>query len=85
MLQDNEKRLLELIMQIESAIQIQQSIGDWIDEKSAQRLTGLKKSSLFNLRKSGKIRFSRLTERKVFYSKSDLEKLLNDNEKSILK
>ena len=58
-----------------------ESINDWIDEESAKRITGLGKSTLYVLRKSGRLTYSRLTKRKLFYRISDLSRLLDENEK----
>jgi hypothetical protein len=55
-------------------------IGDWISEKSAMRLTGLSRTSLFRLRNANKLTSSKLKEKRIFYRKSDLERLLNKNE-----
>jgi len=79
------KALTERLKSIESKIGFSQeleSINDWIDEESAKRITGLGKSTLYALRKSGKLTFSRLSKRKLFYRISDLERLLDENEKA---
>ncbi len=80
---------LEIIMDklnaIESRISFSkenESINDWIDEESTKRITGLGKSTLYKLRKKGKLTFSRLSKRKLFYRISDLEKLLDENERA---
>ena len=78
------KALAERLKSIESKIGFSQeveSINDWIDEESAKRITGLGKSTLYTLRKSGKLTFSRLNKRKLFYRISDLSRLLDENEK----
>jgi len=79
------KALTDRLKSIESKIGFSQeleSINDWIDEESAKRITGLGKSTLYALRKSGKLTFSRLSKRKLFYRISDLERLLDENEKA---
>lgn len=79
------KALTERLKSIESKTGFSQeleSINDWIDEESAKRITGLGKSTLYALRKSGKLTFSRLSKRKLFYRISDLERLLDENEKA---
>lgn len=65
---------------LEEILLSNQSVGDWIDEETAKRLTGLGKSTLYKLRKEGKITSSRLSKRKVFYRLSDLSRLLDENE-----
>ncbi len=53
-------------------------IEDWVPEAYAQKLLGLKKTSLWALRKKGKIIYSKVGS-KIFYSKNSIEKLLNRN------
>lgn len=79
------KALTDRLKSLESKIEFSQeleSINDWIDEESAKRITGLGKSTLYALRKSGKLTFSRLNKRKLFYRISDLSRLLDENEKA---
>jgi len=82
--QEMHKRLLaveELLLEIKETMETNKELDDWIDERSTQQITGLKKSTLYKLRKLGKITSSRLGKPKVFYRKSDITKLLNENEK----
>lgn len=53
-------------------------LQDWIDEKQAQTLLGLKTTTLWALRKTGKLTFSRLGN-KIFYSLESINTLLNKN------
>lgn len=80
-LQMLEDRLKSIESKIEFSNELE-SINDWIDEESAKRITGLGKSTLYALRKSGKLTFSRLGKRKLFYRISDLSRLLDENEKA---
>ena len=80
-LQMLEDRLKSIESKIAFSNEIE-SINDWIDEESAKRITGLGKSTLYALRKSGKLTFSRLGKRKLFYRISDLSRLLDENEKA---
>jgi len=57
------------------------SLGDWIPEHLAIELSGLKKSSLFEMRKAGRLKYSTISGKGVFYRKSEFEKILNTNEK----
>jgi hypothetical protein len=57
-----------------------EAIGDWLPEIVVMRLTGLSRSTLFRLRNECLLTSSTLKSKKVFYRKSDLEKLLNKNE-----
>ncbi len=76
-----EKKIDELYVIIEKVIAEKQSIGDWMNEKLTMNITGLGKTKLYELRNTGKVRSSSLTERKLFYRRSDLERLLNKNQK----
>lgn len=76
-----EKKIDELYAIIEKFIAEKQSIGDWMNEKLTMNITGLGKTKLYELRNTGKVRSSSLTERKLFYRRSDLERLLNKNQK----
>lgn len=55
------------------------SIGDWIEEKHLQRLTGISNSSLYRLRKSGSVLFSTITPRLIMYNKKSLIKFIEKN------
>lgn len=76
-----ERKIDELVKMINVLIEEKQSIGDWINEKQAMILTGLGKTSLTELRNGGKVRSSTLTDRKIFFRRSDFEKLLENNQK----
>jgi hypothetical protein len=54
-------------------------IEDWIPEKEAQTLLGLKATSLWALRKQGQLKSSKIGS-KTFYSLKSIEKLLNKNQ-----
>ncbi len=55
------------------------SVDDWISEKEAQKLTGLKTTSLWALRKQKRIMYSKIG-RKTFYSLRSIKKLLDKNQ-----
>ena len=76
-----EKKIDELTTTILKFISEKQAIGDWLSEELTIQLTGLCKSKLYELRNDGKVRSSNLTERKIFYRRSDFEQLLNKNQK----
>ena len=57
-------------------------VQDWVDEETVKRITGLSKSTLYNLRRAGKLTSSKLSGRKLFYRISDLSRLLDHNEKA---
>ncbi|MBK7310345.1 MAG: hypothetical protein IPI93_06025 [Sphingobacteriaceae bacterium] len=54
-------------------------MDDWIPESFAQKLLGLKTTSLWALRKKRKITSSKIGA-KIFYSVKSIEKLLNKNQ-----
>ena len=54
-------------------------IGDWISEQETQEILGLKKTSLWYLRKTKKLTYSKVGA-KIFYSLKSIEKLLNKNQ-----
>jgi hypothetical protein len=54
-------------------------MNDWIPEKEAQKLLGLKETSMWALRKTRKIAFSKIGA-KTFYSLKSIEKLLSKNQ-----
>lgn len=56
------------------------SIGDWVDEKTIKRITGLGKTTLYQLRKENKISYSTIAGKSVFYRISDFENILRQNE-----
>lgn len=76
-----EKKIDELTILVTKLLNEKQSIGDWVSEEQAVKLSGLCKSKLYELRNKGKVRSSSLTERKIFYRRSDFEKLLEANQK----
>ena len=56
-------------------------LEDWVDLKTAMKITGLSKSTLYHLRKQNKISQSSITGKDVFLRRSDLVSLLNEREK----
>lgn len=76
-----EIKIDELTAIIMKLVSDKQSLGEWINEEHAMQLTGLGKSKLYDLRNSGKVRCSTLTDRKIFYKRKDFERLLNENQK----
>ena len=65
---------------IEGHLQNGPQLQDWIDEKKAQALLGLKTTKLWALRKTGELRHSRIGN-KVFYSVNSINELLHKNAK----
>jgi len=56
-------------------------LEDWVDLNTAMQMTGLKKSTLYKMRKENKISHSSISGKHVFLRKSDLVSLLNEHEK----
>lgn len=57
-------------------------LDDWVDLKTAMQISGLKKSTLYKLRKQHKISHSSIAGKHVFLRRSDLVTLLNEHEKT---
>jgi hypothetical protein len=56
------------------------AIAEWLTEKEVQGFLGKKTTSLWSLRKKCQLTFTKIGS-KVFYSKADILKLLEDNKK----
>lgn len=72
------ERLLYLMEEIQNE---RISMGDWVSEEQIKKITGLGKTTLYNLRTSGVVSSSTISGKGVFYRRSDFERLLNENEK----
>ncbi|MGP8216405.1 MAG: helix-turn-helix transcriptional regulator [Bacteroidia bacterium] len=55
----------------------------YVTEERAKEITGLSKSTLYKLRKAGRVASSSFGGRDVYYKSSDLETLLKENEKHL--
>ena len=76
-----ENKIDELTGIITEFLNEKQSIGDWITKEQALKLTGLGSTTLDQLKAEGKVRSSALTDRKIFFRRSDFERLLEMNQK----
>lgn len=80
-----QKKFDELNEKVDQLLQLYKSSGnsakltDWIPEKEAQQLLGLKETSMWSLRKSRKIISSKIGS-KTFYSLKSVERLLHKNQ-----
>jgi hypothetical protein len=81
-----EKKLEFLLDKIEAVLEFSRKAaantvrtGDWISEGEAQKLLGLKETSLWSLRKRKQIASSKIGS-KTFYSIKSIEKLLSKNQ-----
>jgi hypothetical protein len=81
-----EEKIAEMQVKVDAIYKMllaDKSLGDWIIEARAIELSGLSKSTLFVLRKAGKLTSSTISGKGVFYRRSDFERMLNDNEKNM--
>ncbi|MBL7889709.1 MAG: hypothetical protein JNL24_09155 [Bacteroidia bacterium] len=83
-----QQRLAMIEMQMKEAISLlnammneRNAIGEWVDEETAMRVTGLSKSSLYELRKANRISYSTISGRPKHYRLKDFENILNENER----
>jgi predicted DNA-binding transcriptional regulator AlpA len=58
------------------------SIGDWLPEREVLRITGLGRTTLYNLRNDGKISSSTISGKGLWYRMTDIEKIINANEQN---
>lgn len=79
-LEDLEAKIQSICDSLEQGIRTPPKINGWISESEAQSLLGLKATSLWALRKSKQLRFSKVGA-KIFYCLDSIEKLLKKNEK----
>ncbi len=70
-------RILELLAEERDS---NQSLGGYITEPEASRLLGRKTTWFWNLRKIGKLSFTKVGN-KIFYNKADIIALLDSNRK----
>jgi len=76
------KDLKNLVLDLTSYLQEEQDnmlLGDWVSSKRIMKLTGLSTSSLYRLRKTGKVRSSFIVGKGMFYMSIDFKKLLDAN------
>lgn len=76
-----EESLRELKKLIATLNTESNSIGDWLTEEEVLRITKLGKTTLYNLRRAGQLTQSTISGKNVYYRKSELERILNTNEK----
>lgn len=76
-----EKKIDDLTDLVKKLSLDDRGVGDWLSQEDALNLTGLGKTKLYELRKDGRIRSSHLEGKAVFYRRSDIEALLNQNQK----
>lgn len=80
-----QKHFEELSKKVDMLVELSKDAGkvikmtDWITELEAQKLLGLKETSMWALRKKKQIVFSKVGA-KTFYSLKSIEKLLDKNQ-----
>ncbi|MBP9068395.1 MAG: helix-turn-helix domain-containing protein [Bacteroidia bacterium] len=80
-----QKKFEELEQKVDLLIQLGKEAGkvvklnDWISEQEAQKLLGLKETSMWALRKKKRVVSSKIGG-KIFYSLRSIEKLLDKNQ-----
>ena len=58
-----------------------QHLDDWIPEKEVKKLLGLSTTSLWKLRKEGKLEFSKPNNSTVYYSKESIQNWIESRRK----
>ena len=53
----------------------------WIFEEEAMRMLGVKKTTLWDLRTKGKIRFSQPSKKRIFYDRESIEAYIEKHAK----
>jgi hypothetical protein len=72
---DRQAKFLDLLSKLNYKDDI---IGDYISEKEAKKILGRKTTWFWNLRKNGKLPYSKVGN-KVFYSKATILKFIEGN------
>jgi hypothetical protein len=75
-----EMQMKEVLSLLNALVVERNTIGEWIDEESVMRITGLSKSSLYELRRANRITSSTISGRAVYYKLKDFENILIKNE-----
>lgn len=79
---ENLKRidhLTEKIEALEKAIKGNKEKSDWLDPQEALELLKVSPRTLQNLRDQGKIGFTRLGRKLIYYSRASVERILKEN------
>ena len=67
---------------LEKMITTDTKIDDWITEKEAMRISGLSRTTLSRLRKTGELTSSSIAGKHLYYRYSDFKKILDRNEEN---
>ena len=75
-----EEKVDHLQATIAQLLEAKQTIGDWISEEATMKLIGLSRTALWKLRQEKNLLGVPIAEKKKFYRKSSIERLLDENE-----
>ncbi len=77
---NQQERILQILT---SMADQKETIGDYISESDAKKMLGRNTTWFWNLRKTGKLPFTKVGN-KVFYSKADIFRFLEGNKFKVL-
>jgi hypothetical protein len=77
-LKENQERIIDMLGSFKPEAD---AIGDYITEKEASKLLGRKTTWFWNLRKIGKLPFTKVGN-KIFYQKASIIQLLDANKRN---
>lgn len=72
-------RLTEKIEALEKAIKGKKEKSDWLDSQEVLQLLRISPRTLQNLRDQGKIGFTRIGKKLIYYSRESVERILKQN------
>ena len=75
---ESQNQIIELLNKLGNE---NKSLGDYISESEAKKLLGRQTTWFWNMRTSGQLMFTKVGN-KIFYSKDDIIKLLDENKSS---
>lgn len=81
-MQEDLQKLQDLVVHLVGQLEDRgYGLDDWIDQRTAERLTGLKSSALRALRQQDLITWSQFGSKQIFYRRSDLIRFLDQQER----
>lgn len=79
-IKEDQQKIIELLSNSNS--NSSQNLGNYISESEAKKLLGRQTTWFWGMRTSGQLMFTKVGN-KIFYSKEDIIKLLDENKTSI--
>lgn len=76
-LEELTKKVDQLLRLVSDNSGRSRKLGDWLPESEVRSMLNLKATSLWSLRKSGKVKWKKIG-RQVYYHRPSIEKLLED-------